>query len=151
MFITYVISCCFTICWCLRWDIRYSREWTPWPQYQLTSIRLSIFFFLFHLYWWCPLIYITWCLCRRLGDITISRGPRHISPLLGGANPNFKLSFPQTCFLIHVKLVFQIILLWCVIAGMMAPEKSWCLVESLARWEPQEEGVMNTAARFSLS
>jgi hypothetical protein len=33
----------------------------------------------------------------------------------------------------------------------MAPEKSWCLVECPARWEPQEEGVMNTAARFSLS
>jgi hypothetical protein len=38
-----------------------------------------------------------------------------------------------------------------VIAGMMAPEKSWCLVESPARWKPQEEGVMNTAARFSLN
>jgi hypothetical protein len=38
-----------------------------------------------------------------------------------------------------------------LIAGMMAPEKSWCLVESPARWEPQEEGVMNTAARFSLN
>jgi hypothetical protein len=38
-----------------------------------------------------------------------------------------------------------------LIAGMMAPEKSWCLVECPARWEPQEEGVMNTAARFSLS
>jgi hypothetical protein len=38
-----------------------------------------------------------------------------------------------------------------MIAGMMAPEKSWCLVECLARWEPQEEGVINTAARFSLS
>jgi hypothetical protein len=34
---------------------------------------------------------------------------------------------------------------------LMAPEKSWCLVECLARWEPQEEGVMNTAVRFSLS
>jgi hypothetical protein len=40
---------------------------------------------------------------------------------------------------------------WGLIAGMMAPEKSWCLVECPARWEPQEEGVMNTAARFSLS
>jgi hypothetical protein len=29
--------------------------------------------------------------------------------------------------------------------------KSWCLAECPARWEPQEEGVMNTAARFSLS
>jgi hypothetical protein len=38
-----------------------------------------------------------------------------------------------------------------VIAGMMAPEKSWCLVESPAHWKPQEEGVMNTAARFSLN
>jgi hypothetical protein len=38
-----------------------------------------------------------------------------------------------------------------LIAGMMAPEKSWCLVECPARWEPQEEGMMNTAARFSLS
>jgi hypothetical protein len=38
-----------------------------------------------------------------------------------------------------------------LIAGMMAPEKSWCLVECPAHWEPQEEGVMNTAARFSLS
>jgi hypothetical protein len=38
-----------------------------------------------------------------------------------------------------------------VIAGTMAPEKSWCLVECPARWEPQEEGVMNTAARFFLS
>jgi hypothetical protein len=38
-----------------------------------------------------------------------------------------------------------------MIAGMMAPEKSWCLVECPARWEPQEEGMMNTAARFSLS
>jgi hypothetical protein len=36
---------------------------------------------------------------------------------------------------------------WC----LMAPEKSWCLVECPARWEPQEEGVMNIAARFSLS
>jgi hypothetical protein len=34
---------------------------------------------------------------------------------------------------------------------LMAPEKSWCLVKCPARWEPQEEGVMNTAARFSLS
>jgi hypothetical protein len=34
---------------------------------------------------------------------------------------------------------------------LMAPEKSWCLVEWPARWEPQEEGVMNIAARFSLS
>jgi hypothetical protein len=34
---------------------------------------------------------------------------------------------------------------------LMAPEKSWCLVELPARWEPQEEGVMNIAARFSLS
>jgi hypothetical protein len=40
---------------------------------------------------------------------------------------------------------------WDVLAGMMAPEKSWCLVECPARWEPQEEGMMNTAARFSLS
>jgi hypothetical protein len=38
-----------------------------------------------------------------------------------------------------------------LIARMMAPEKSWCLVECPARWEPQEEGVMSTAARFSLS
>jgi ribonuclease HI len=38
-----------------------------------------------------------------------------------------------------------------LIAGMMAPEKSWCLVECPAHWEPQEEGMMNTAARFSLS
>jgi hypothetical protein len=34
---------------------------------------------------------------------------------------------------------------------VMAPEKSWCLVECPARWEPQEEGMMNIAARFSLS
>jgi hypothetical protein len=34
---------------------------------------------------------------------------------------------------------------------LMAPENSWCLVEYPARWEPQEEGVMNTVARFSLS
>jgi hypothetical protein len=38
-----------------------------------------------------------------------------------------------------------------LIAGMMAPDKSWCLVEIPARWEPQEEGVMNTTARFSLN
>jgi hypothetical protein len=38
-----------------------------------------------------------------------------------------------------------------LIAGMMAPEKSWCLVECPARWEPQEEGMMNIATRFSLS
>jgi hypothetical protein len=41
--------------------------------------------------------------------------------------------------------------LYPMIAGMMAPEKSWWLVECPARWEPQEEGMMNTAARFSLS
>jgi hypothetical protein len=34
---------------------------------------------------------------------------------------------------------------------VMALEKSWCLVECPARWEPQEEGVMNIAARSSLS
>jgi hypothetical protein len=34
---------------------------------------------------------------------------------------------------------------------LMLPEKSWCLVELPAHWEPQEEGVMNIAARFSLS
>jgi hypothetical protein len=34
---------------------------------------------------------------------------------------------------------------------LMAPENSWCLVECPAHWEPQEEGVMNIAARFSLS
>jgi hypothetical protein len=38
-----------------------------------------------------------------------------------------------------------------LIAGIMAPEKSWCLVECPARWEPQEEGMMSTAARFSLN
>jgi hypothetical protein len=38
-----------------------------------------------------------------------------------------------------------------MIAGMVVPEKSWCLVECPACWEPQEEGMMNTAARFSLS
>jgi hypothetical protein len=38
-----------------------------------------------------------------------------------------------------------------MIAGMMAPEKSWRLVEYPARWEPQEEGMMSTAARFSLN
>jgi hypothetical protein len=35
-----------------------------------------------------------------------------------------------------------------MIAGMMAPEKSWCLVECPARWEPQEEGMMSIAASF---
>jgi hypothetical protein len=34
---------------------------------------------------------------------------------------------------------------------LMVPEKSWCLVECPARWEPQDEGVMNISARFSLS
>jgi hypothetical protein len=34
---------------------------------------------------------------------------------------------------------------------LMTLEKSWCLVECPARWEPQEEGVMNTTARFFLS
>jgi hypothetical protein len=31
---------------------------------------------------------------------------------------------------------------------LMAPKKRWCPVELPARWEPQEEGVMSTAARF---
>jgi hypothetical protein len=40
---------------------------------------------------------------------------------------------------------------WLIDCWLMAPEKSWCLVECPARWEPQEERVMNIAARFSLS
>jgi hypothetical protein len=49
------------------------------------------------------------------------------------------------------RVMFLAFLLRGLIAGLMAPEKSWCLVECPARWEPQEEGVMNIAAKFSLS